>query len=136
MTFGSRSSRFGGWRTLAGSLAVCAVAAATTVLTVGSVNASVALQSDNAHGARPGGDRLGFQVQAGGVILTDSWRIRPQLGYSSWDSESVFAPALLDVKRRNRLTQASLQGERPLNESTSLVLEWRGKRHQVLYRPE
>jgi len=41
MTFGSRSSRFGGWRTLAGSLAVCLVAAATTVLTVGSVNASV-----------------------------------------------------------------------------------------------
>jgi hypothetical protein len=92
-----------------------------------SVHASLTAQVDNAHGARPGGDRLGFQAQVGGVVLAEGWRIRPQVGYSSWDSEDVFAPALLDVKRRNRLWQGWVQAERPLNMSTSLLLEWRGR---------
>lgn len=92
-----------------------------------SVHASLTLQSDNAHGPRPGGDRLGWQAQAGAVVITNGWRIRPQVGYSSWDSEAVFAPALLDVRRRNRLWQGSVQGEHPLTPATSLLLEWRGR---------
>lgn len=92
-----------------------------------SVHASLTLQADKAHGTRPGGDRYGFQAQIGGVILAEGWRIRPQLGYSSWDSQDIFAPALLDVRRKNRLVQASVQAERPLTDSSSLVLEWRGR---------
>jgi hypothetical protein len=92
-----------------------------------SVHASLTLQADNAHGARPGGDRLGYQAQVGGVVLAEGWRIRPQLGYTSWNSEEVFAPALIDAKRRNRLWQAWVQAEKPLSEAMSFVLEWRSR---------
>jgi hypothetical protein len=60
-------------------------------------------------------------------MVTHGWRLRPQVGYSWWNSAEVFAPGLLDVRRRNRLRQAFLQGERPLSADTSLVLEWRGR---------
>ncbi|HSV36323.1 MAG TPA: hypothetical protein VLI46_12250 [Ramlibacter sp.] len=92
-----------------------------------SVHAGVTLQRDVATGARPGGDRQGFQLQLGTVLLAYGWRLRPQLSYARWDSGDVFSPGLLDVRRRNRLSQASLHAERPLSERSSLVLEWRGR---------
>jgi hypothetical protein len=92
-----------------------------------SVNVGFALQHDDAHGARPGGDRKGYQLQAGGVMLADGWRIHSQLSYTSWKSDSVFAPGLLDVRRHNRLWQTMLSAERPLAPNTTLSLEWRGR---------
>lgn len=92
-----------------------------------SVHLSVAAQRDDARLDRPGGDRNGFHAQAGAVVLSQGWRLRPQLGYTHWNSEQVFAPGLLDVRRRNRLWQASLHAERPLRPNLSLVLEWRGR---------
>ncbi|HUR89866.1 MAG TPA: hypothetical protein VMZ74_12325 [Ramlibacter sp.] len=93
-----------------------------------SVHVRFNVQRDDAHSTRPGGDRFGYQLEVGAVVLTHGWRLRPQLGYSSWNSAEVFAPGLLDVRRRNRLRQAYLQAERPvLNDKTSLVLEWRGR---------
>jgi hypothetical protein len=92
-----------------------------------SVNLGLSVQRDDAHSTRPGGDRLGWQVQGGAVMLADGWRIQPQLSYTSWDSADVFAAGLLDVKRRNRLRQASLLAERPLGPNTTLALEWRGR---------
>jgi hypothetical protein len=92
-----------------------------------SVHAGFALQQDNATGTRPGGDRRGFQLKAGALALAYGWRFKPQLSYTSWDSEEVFAPGLLDVVRRSRLTQAALQAERPLSPRTSLIVEWRSR---------
>jgi hypothetical protein len=92
-----------------------------------SVHLQLIAQRDDAHNARPGGDRVGFQAQLGGVLLLDGWRIRPQVGYSYWNSAEVFAPGLLDVRRHNRLRQGYLQAERPVWTNTSLVLEWRGR---------
>lgn len=92
-----------------------------------SVHVGASLQRDDARGARPGGDRRGYQLQAGGVLLAQGWRVRPQFDYAQWRSEDVFAPALLDVRRRNRLRQISLNAERPISQRTSLVLEWRGR---------
>jgi hypothetical protein len=92
-----------------------------------SVHLGVTAQRDEALSTRPGGDRSGYQLQAGAVLLYRGWRLHPQLAYSSWDSEDVFAPGLIDVRRRNRMRQADLQAERPLGENTSLLLEWRGK---------
>jgi hypothetical protein len=102
-----------------------------------SVNFGVSAQRDEAHGSRPGGDRLGFQVQAGAVVLVGPWRLRPEVSFTSWDSSDVFAAGLLDVKRRNRLRQASLLAEKPLGPNTTLALEWRGRWAQdtiVLYK--
>jgi hypothetical protein len=87
----------------------------------------LSLQKDEAAGARPGGDRAGFQLQLGTVVLAAGWRHKAQLSYTSWTSEEVFAPGLLDVRRRNRLRQVLLQAEKPLSPRTSLVLEWRGR---------
>ena len=92
-----------------------------------SVHVRLAAQRDDAHSARPGGDRLGWQAEAGAVVLTQGWRLRPQVGYSSWDSADVFAPGLIDVRRRNRLRQVYFQAERPVWKDTSLVLEWRAR---------
>lgn len=92
-----------------------------------SVHVQLVAQRDDARNARPGGDRVGFQAQLGGVVLTHGWRLRPQVGYSYWNSSEVFAPGLLDVRRHNRLRQGYLQAERPVWENTSLVLEWRGR---------
>ncbi|HEY8047535.1 MAG TPA: hypothetical protein VIE63_00065 [Ramlibacter sp.] len=92
-----------------------------------SVHVRLNAQRDNAHSSRPGGDRLGWQAEVGAVVLTHGWRLRPQIGYSSWNSADVFAPGLLDERRRNRLRQAYLQAERPLSSNASLVLEWRGR---------
>lgn len=102
-----------------------------------SVNAGLSLQRDDAHSSRPGGDRVGLQVQAGGVLLAGPWRFHPQASYTRWDSAEVFAPGLLDVRRHNRLRQASLVAERPLGPDMTLVLEWRGRWARdtiVLYR--
>lgn len=102
-----------------------------------SVHAGFSLQFDKATGSRPGGDRRGIQLTAGSVILADGWRLRPQLSFTAWNSAELFAPGLLDVPRRNRLTQAVIQAERPLSPRTSLVLEWRGRWARdtiVLYR--
>jgi hypothetical protein len=92
-----------------------------------SVHLRVTAQRDDAHSTRPGGDRLGWQAEAGAVVLVQGWRLRPQVGYSSWNSADVFAPGLLDVRRRNRLRQVYFQAERPVWKDTSLVLEWRGR---------
>jgi hypothetical protein len=92
-----------------------------------SVNLGLSVQRDDARGTRPGGDRTGFQVQAGAVVLAGSWRLQPQASYTSWDSADVFAPGLLDVRRRNRLRQGSISAERPLGPNMSLALEWRGR---------
>lgn len=92
-----------------------------------SVNFGFALQRDDAHADRPGGDRKGFQVQAGAIVLAHGWRVHPQLMYTSWDSASVFAPGLLDVRRHNRLWQGMLSAERPIAANTTLLLEWRGR---------
>jgi len=92
-----------------------------------SVHLRFTAQRDNAHSTRPGGDRLGWQAEAGAVVLAQGWRLRPQLGCSSWNSESVFAPGLLDVRRRNRLRQVYFQAERPVWKDTSVVLEWRAR---------
>lgn len=91
------------------------------------VHGGVSLIKDDASSTRPGGDRTGFQVQAGALLLGYGWRFKPQLTYTSWDSREVFAPGLIDVQRRNRLTYAALQAERPLSSQSSLVLEWRGR---------
>jgi len=93
-----------------------------------SVHAGVSLLRDNATRTRPGGDRDGFQLQAGGVMLAGGWRFKPHVSYTRWKSAEVFAPGLLDVQRNNRLTQVAFQAERPLSAKTSLVLEWRGRR--------
>lgn len=95
------------------------------------------LQHDQATNVRPGGDRQGFQVQVGATILASGWRFRPQLSYTQWASADVFAAGLLDVRRRNRLSQAVFQAEKPLSPRSSLVLEWRGRWAQdtvALYR--
>ena len=92
-----------------------------------SVNLGLALQRDDAHSERPGGDRKGFQLQAGGVWLAHGWRVHPQVIYTSWDSNSVFAPGLLDVRRQNRLWQGMVSAERPVAANTTLTLEWRGR---------
>ncbi len=92
-----------------------------------SVHAGVSLLRDNATRTRPGGDREGFQLQAGGVMLAGEWRLKPHMSYTRWKSAEVFAPGLLDVQRNNRLTQVAFQAERPLSAKTSLVLEWRGR---------
>ncbi len=92
-----------------------------------SVHAAMSLQWDGARGMRAGGDRKGYQVQVGGVVLAQGWRLRPQLSYTWWESDEVFAPGLIDRRRRNALSQASFQAERPLSARTSLVLEWRGR---------
>ena len=92
-----------------------------------SVHVRVTAQRDNAHGERPGGDRRGWQAEAGAVVLAQGWRLRPQAGYSTWDSADVFAPGLIDVPRRNRLRQLYFQAERPLGNDLSLALEWRGR---------
>jgi hypothetical protein len=92
-----------------------------------SVNLGLSVQRDDAHSTRPGGDRVGFQVQAGAVVLAGPWRLRPQVSYTKWDSADVFAPGLLDVRRHNRLRQGSLLAERPLGAYTTLALEWRGR---------
>jgi hypothetical protein len=102
-----------------------------------SVHAGVALQYDHATRTRPGGDRRGFQLSGGTVVLAQGWRFKPQLSFTYWNSAEVFAPGLLDVHRHNRLTQATFQAERPLSAQTSLVLEWRGRWARdtvVLYR--
>lgn len=101
-----------------------------------SVSGGLSLQHDKANDGRPGGDRRGFQVQAGALFLASGWRFRPQLSYSRWSSEDVFAPGLIDVPRRNALSQAVLQAEKPLSAQSSLVFEWRGRRARdtvVLY---
>jgi hypothetical protein len=75
-------------------------------------------------------------VQAGAFIANAGWRFRPQVTYARWNSDDVFAPALLDVRRRNALTQVLLQAERPLDSRSSVVFEWRGRRARdtvVLY---
>jgi len=92
-----------------------------------SVHAGISLQLDDASGARPGGDRKGFQAQVGAVVLADGWRFKPQLSYTYWNSAELFAPGLLDVNRRHRLSQAVFQAEKPMGAQTSLVLEWRGR---------
>jgi hypothetical protein len=93
-----------------------------------SLNVGAGLQRDDAHSDnRPGGDRRGFQLQAGGVMLVSGWRVHPQVTYTSWDSEHVFAPGLLDTRRRNRLWQGTLSLERPLGADRTLALEWRGR---------
>jgi len=92
-----------------------------------SVHVRVNLQRDDAHSSRPGGDRSGYQIEVGAVMLTQGWRLRPQLGYSSWNSADVFASGLLDVPRRNRLRQVYLQAERPIGDSMTLSLEWRAR---------
>ncbi|GAB2599101.1 hypothetical protein GCM10027034_35210 [Ramlibacter solisilvae] len=92
------------------------------------LEAGVSLLRDTARGARPGGDRLGWQVQLGAVALAGQWRFKPQLSYYDWSSDELFAPGLLDMRRHNRLSQASLQAERPVWTNTSLLLEWRGRR--------
>lgn len=92
-----------------------------------SVHAGFSLQRDNATQTRPGGDREGFQVQVGGIMVADGWRFKPHMSYTRWNSAEVFAPGLLDVRRHNRLTQVGLQAETPLSAGTSLVLEWRGR---------
>ena len=92
-----------------------------------SVHAGVSLQRDNAGSDRPGGDRAGFQVQAGALVLAQGWRFKPQISYTSFDSDEVFAAGLLDVQRRNRVTQAALQAEKPMSPQTSLIVEWRGR---------
>lgn len=100
------------------------------------IHVGVSLQEDHATGLRPGGDRSGYQLQLGAVVLRQGWRIKPELTYNSWRSDEVFAPGLVDVRRHNRLTQFVLQGEKPLTAQTSLVLEWRTRRAQdpvVLY---
>lgn len=92
-----------------------------------SVHVRLNLQRDDAHSTRPGGDRLDYQLEAGAVVFASGWRLRPQVGYSSWDSAEVFAPGLLDVRRRNRVRQLYFQAERPLSSDMSLILEWRGR---------
>ena len=89
--------------------------------------AGASLLRDEARGARPGGDRQGFELQFGSLVIAYGWRFRPQLTYTRWTSADVFAAGLLDVQRRNRLAQATLQAEKPLSSRTSLVLEWRGR---------
>jgi len=91
------------------------------------VSAGVSLQKDDATGQRPGGDRNGFQVELGGLAAVEGWRVRPQVAYTRWLSQDIFAPGLLEVRRRNHLVQASVVAERPLTAQTSLVLEWRGR---------
>jgi hypothetical protein len=92
-----------------------------------SVNLGLSLQRDDAHGSRPGGDRRGYELQAGAVVLFGGWRLHPQLDFTSWDSAAVFAPGLLDVRRHNRLVQGSFVAERPLTGDMTLALEWRGR---------
>ena len=102
-----------------------------------SVHAGVSVQRDSATGNRPGGDRQGFQASIGSVVLAYGWRFKPQASFTYWNSAEVFAPGLLDVHRRNRLTQVMVQAERPLSLQTSLVLEWRARSAHdsiVLYR--
>lgn len=92
-----------------------------------SINAGLSLQFDKATDGRPGGDRKGFQVQAGAVVVASEWRFRPQFSYARWTSADLFAPGLLDVHRRNRLLQVLLQAEKPFSPRSSLLLEWRGR---------
>ena len=77
----------------------------------------------------------GFSA-CGARLATGGWQFRPYVTYARWESEDVFAPGLLDVHRRNALTQVLLQAEKPLNRRSSVVFEWRGRRARdtvVLY---
>ena len=91
------------------------------------LQAGFSLQKDKATDMRPGGDRTGYQLQAGAQLLAQGWRLRPYVSYTSWDSEAYFSPGLLDFKRQNRTTQLWLQAEKPLSLQTSRILEWRGR---------
>jgi hypothetical protein len=102
-----------------------------------SVHVGAGLLRDEAAGARPGGDRRGWEAAAGLVTFAHGWRLQPEIAYTSWNSAELFAPGLIDLQRRNRLRQASIQAERPVALGTSLLLEWRGRWASdpvVLYR--
>lgn len=92
-----------------------------------SVYTGLTLQYDQAAGQRAGGDRRGYELRAGALMLAYGWQLRPQATYTRWNSAQLFAPALIDVTRRNRLTQLVLQAEKPLSQQTSLILELNGR---------
>lgn len=87
----------------------------------------LALQYDRALGTRPGGDRRGFELATGLVARVGEWQLRPELRYQHWNSADVFAPGIIDQRRRNRLWQYSVVGERKLSAKQTLVLEWRSR---------
>lgn len=101
-----------------------------------SVSGGGSVVFDKATNGRPGGNRTGFQLQAGALLARFGWRWRPQVSYARWTSADVFAAGLIDVRRRNVLWQTVLQAEKPLSPRSSIVFEWRGRWAQdsvVLY---
>jgi hypothetical protein len=92
-----------------------------------SVYAGLTLQYDEAAGMRAGGDRRGYQVRAGALMQAHGWQLRPQASLTHWTSADLFAPTLIDVRRRNRLAQVILQAEKALSPHTSLILELNGR---------
>ncbi|MEP6790790.1 MAG: hypothetical protein ABI907_05430 [Ramlibacter sp.] len=91
------------------------------------VYGGVSLTGDRAQGGRPGGDRSGYQAQAGMIFAVEGWRLRPQVSYQRWASREVFAAGLIDTPRRNHTTQLAFVAERPLGANQTLVLEWRAR---------
>ncbi|MCA1248321.1 tetratricopeptide repeat protein [Massilia sp. MS-15] len=91
-----------------------------------SVNAGAAVQSDHASGARPGGDRRGWQLSLQSRLPIGG-PLSAELGLSqqTWNSDTPYAPGLIDTVRRQRTRVLRASLSYALDRSNSLVLETR-----------
>lgn len=80
---------------------------------------------DRAINRRPGGDRSGWRFQLGGTTVMADWLIQPRLNVLRWESQELFSPGLIDLKRRHQLAIFDLQLVRPIAEKQQIILEWR-----------
>lgn len=92
----------------------------------GSLSASASLQADRASGLRPGGDRRGWLLSLQSRTAIGG-PLSAEFGYShqAWNSQSVYAPDLIDVVRRQRVRVARAGLSYALDRNNSLVLEAR-----------
>ena len=85
---------------------------------------------DRAINRRPGGDRSGWRFQLGGTTVMADWLIQPRLNVLRWESQDLFSPGLIDVKRRYQLAVFDIQLVRPIAEKQQIILEWRASNAQ------
>lgn len=89
-------------------------------------SASVAIQTDQASGARPGGDRHGWLLSLQSRHALHG-RFSGELGYThqAWNNDSVYAPGLIDTVRRQQVRVARAGLTYALDRNYSVVLEAR-----------
>lgn len=85
---------------------------------------------DRAVNRRPGGDRAGWRFQLGGTTVMADWLIQPRLNVLRWESQELFSPGLIDVRRRHQLAILDIQLVRPIAEKQQIILEWRASSAQ------